>query len=75
MRICDICQQVTPRLEILPEEFGQVEVCDPCHQCLLGLLRGCEQEAAALRLGLRQAAIEKWRQERSLPGKDVNPSR
>ena len=73
MRICDICGEVTRHLELLSEEFGETEVCDTCHRRLLDLFHDCEKEIALQRTGLRKAAIERWKQERSPKQNDAGP--
>ncbi|NQU11922.1 hypothetical protein HQ590_14095 [bacterium] len=66
MKICDLCQRVTPRFEQGPVEIeAPLEICAACLQDLLRRLEAMDRRIAELRQQQRAEAVAAWRQERS----------
>jgi hypothetical protein len=71
MKICDVCQQVTPRLELGPEDLGpRLEACEDCLRDLRERLTALERRIGEIRQQQRIETLADWRRERT-PQKPV----
>lgn len=64
MKICDVCQRTTDRLEQGPPELQRCEVCGNCFHDMLRRFAVVEKYLAEKRSELRLNSIEAWQRER-----------
>jgi len=64
MKICDICQRTTDRLESGPPEQPRSEACGDCYHDLLRRFGVAEKQLNEMRIKLRLEAIAAWQAER-----------
>ena len=68
MKICDICQRTTDRLELGPPEQPRIEMCGNCSHDLLRRFGVAEKQLAEMKAKLRLEAIAAWQTERKPVG-------